>query len=467
MLYDVFVCHASEDKDGFVRDLARELSTNNVAVWYDEFSLKPGDSLRESIDSGLSQSRFGVVVLSAAFFQKSWPQWELNGLVQRQTSSDTRLIIPVWLNVDDRDVRAFSPSLADVYAIHARQGVSSVVGRLLAVIKPQGSSLVVARDRLLELGYSPPVVTDDWWHRAIEYCGSNPMEGTFQEAMGWGRWGFPLPPPGTSASERGFRIARAAMQVQWQAQVEDQRISQVTHPDNVHEFIASTPGLMEICFDHPQYLACYAPQLTIPGFGGPFESIFDMALEASREDYSSRRADGSRYGSSLTTDGSVPTCDELIALRDPEFGHFEPGAIACCFVTGPGMNSPPVQAYEHIEYIAWLLSESSSWVPAPLRECLTTGMRDWAVWVWHRLWSESGQHVGALFSAMADCSDPRRFKMSRTASADLRDHLGRAKSSLRLPESVTELARRFRSRGFIEAWILKQSTVSHKEGRSE
>ena len=63
-LHDVFICHASEDKDGFVRSLADTLRTNHVDVWYDEFTLKVGDSLREAIDRGLTSSRFGIVVLS-------------------------------------------------------------------------------------------------------------------------------------------------------------------------------------------------------------------------------------------------------------------------------------------------------------------------------------------------------------------------------------------------------------------
>jgi hypothetical protein len=39
-------------------------------VWFDEFTLKVGDSLRRTIDHGLGYSRFGVVVLSPAFFAK-------------------------------------------------------------------------------------------------------------------------------------------------------------------------------------------------------------------------------------------------------------------------------------------------------------------------------------------------------------------------------------------------------------
>ena len=66
MLYDVFICHASADKAAFVRPLVEVLRDQQVEVWYDEKSIKLGDSLRRAIDKGLSKSRFGIVVLSKA-----------------------------------------------------------------------------------------------------------------------------------------------------------------------------------------------------------------------------------------------------------------------------------------------------------------------------------------------------------------------------------------------------------------
>lgn len=51
--YDVFISHASEDKELLVRELAIALRNLGLRVWYDEFTLKPGDSLYESIDRGL------------------------------------------------------------------------------------------------------------------------------------------------------------------------------------------------------------------------------------------------------------------------------------------------------------------------------------------------------------------------------------------------------------------------------
>jgi hypothetical protein len=91
----VFICHASEDKSGIARPLAGLLRDAGYRVWYDEFSLTVGDSLRSSIDKGLAESNFGVVILSKAFFGKPWPQQELNGLASKETQGN-KVILPVW-----------------------------------------------------------------------------------------------------------------------------------------------------------------------------------------------------------------------------------------------------------------------------------------------------------------------------------------------------------------------------------
>lgn len=110
--FEVFISHATEDKDGVVRALAHALNERDVKVWYDEFELRVGDSLRRKIDSGLARSRFGLVVLSHAFFAKDWPQYELDGLVTLEMAGRQR-ILPVWHEISKEDVMGYSPSLAD------------------------------------------------------------------------------------------------------------------------------------------------------------------------------------------------------------------------------------------------------------------------------------------------------------------------------------------------------------------
>lgn len=133
--FDVFISHASEDKNEVVRPLATALQNSGLSVWYDEFELRIGDSLRRKIDKGLASSRFGVVVLSQAFFGRGWPEYELDGLVTRAVSGD-QILLPIWHNVSKREVIGYSPSLADRLARStATHTVEEIAAEIVDVIR--------------------------------------------------------------------------------------------------------------------------------------------------------------------------------------------------------------------------------------------------------------------------------------------------------------------------------------------
>ncbi|MFH1371092.1 MAG: TIR domain-containing protein [Planctomycetota bacterium] len=136
MQYDIFICHASEDKKDFVKLLANALLKQNLKVWYDEFELKLGDSLREKIDYGLANSSYGVVVLSKAFFAKDWPKSELDGLVARQNSEGRKVILPIWHKVSRTEVQQFSPMLAGLVSAKSEDGLGIVVENIMGVVVP-------------------------------------------------------------------------------------------------------------------------------------------------------------------------------------------------------------------------------------------------------------------------------------------------------------------------------------------
>lgn len=114
-IFDVFISHASEDKNDFVRPLASALQAEGLTVWYDEFTLRIGDSLRQKIDQGLARSRVGIVVLSESFFSKGWTNYELDGIVSRSLTGEQQLL-PIWHKVSKADVMRYSPSLVDKVA---------------------------------------------------------------------------------------------------------------------------------------------------------------------------------------------------------------------------------------------------------------------------------------------------------------------------------------------------------------
>jgi len=85
-------------------------------------------------DHGLSNSKYGIVVLSKHFFPKEWPQRELDGLVSRETANK-KILLPIWHNISVDEVRKYSPTLADRIAVNSEKGIEYVVSELLRAIK--------------------------------------------------------------------------------------------------------------------------------------------------------------------------------------------------------------------------------------------------------------------------------------------------------------------------------------------
>ena len=115
--YDVFISHAWEDKEDFVEEFVIELEKLGLKVWYDKAKMKLGDSMRQKIDSGLNKSKYGIVVLSPNYIAegKYWTKTELDGLFQLESVNGKR-IIPIWHNLQKKEVMAFSPTIAGKFA---------------------------------------------------------------------------------------------------------------------------------------------------------------------------------------------------------------------------------------------------------------------------------------------------------------------------------------------------------------
>jgi hypothetical protein len=136
--HDLFISHASEDKESVARPLAKALQSRGWSVWLDELELTVGDSLSGRIDSALAQSRFGVVVLSRAFFAKPWPQRELAGLAAREVEAGTKVILPVWHEIDQHYIADRSPTLADRLGVKTSLGTEEVAAKLSEALERAG-----------------------------------------------------------------------------------------------------------------------------------------------------------------------------------------------------------------------------------------------------------------------------------------------------------------------------------------
>lgn len=158
---DIFICHASEDKEEVARPLAKMLVIAGLEVWYDEYSLKLGDSLRRTIDKGLAKSRFGAVILSPSFFEKDWPQTELDGLFAKEIGRE-KVILPIWHEIEKDEVLDHSPILADRYAARTSLGIDSVVMEILDVVAPDASHKTMSGLTVSVLPSEIRLYSDEW-----------------------------------------------------------------------------------------------------------------------------------------------------------------------------------------------------------------------------------------------------------------------------------------------------------------
>ena len=132
---DVFLSHASEDKDTIARPLYRALIEAGLTVWFDEAALRLGDSLRRKIDEGLARCNYGVVIISSNFLNKEWPQRELDGLAVREIAGDKTIILPIWHDISQAAIAQKSPTLADRVAAKSTEGIPALVEKIIQVVR--------------------------------------------------------------------------------------------------------------------------------------------------------------------------------------------------------------------------------------------------------------------------------------------------------------------------------------------
>ena len=115
--YDVFLSHASEDKDAVARPLALQLRKRGIRVWYDEFEFRIGDNVIDKLNKGINSSQSGILILSKSFIDmaKQWTKNELDTLESLYVTED-RVMFPIWHDISVAEIRNFRASLANIFA---------------------------------------------------------------------------------------------------------------------------------------------------------------------------------------------------------------------------------------------------------------------------------------------------------------------------------------------------------------
>lgn len=120
MEYDVFISHASADKEEYVDKLKAALDKLKVKIFYDKDSIQWGDNWKEKILEGVEKSEFAIIVISEKFFGREWTEKELSEFLNRQNRNGQKIILPILHNISMEDLRNKYPDIADIQALNTK-----------------------------------------------------------------------------------------------------------------------------------------------------------------------------------------------------------------------------------------------------------------------------------------------------------------------------------------------------------
>lgn len=136
--FDVFISHASEDKEDFVEPLCKILTEYDISIFYDKDSIDWGDSIPDKIDKGILHSKICLLVISPNFIRKKWTQREKDAFMVL----DDKKILPIWHKVSKDEVQRFSPIVASLKALNtADYTLEEISERLQSVLNGHISTL--------------------------------------------------------------------------------------------------------------------------------------------------------------------------------------------------------------------------------------------------------------------------------------------------------------------------------------
>jgi hypothetical protein len=134
----VYLAHASEDHETLAKPLAESLMANGIEVWFDEWEIRTGDSLRRKMEEGLAICTHFVVLLTPNSLHKPWVETEIDAGFIRSVGGASRFMgLRTGIGVDD-----LSPFLRTLRCPEVHLGQVSEVENLIADIhgvsrKPQ------------------------------------------------------------------------------------------------------------------------------------------------------------------------------------------------------------------------------------------------------------------------------------------------------------------------------------------
>lgn len=130
--YDVFISHASKDKNDYVDLLNMAVKRLGINVFYDTDVLSWGDNWKRVILDGTANSEFAIIVISKNFFDREWTEKELSEFLNQQNESGQKIVLPLLYDITLDELKKHYPELGDIQCISSNNCSREEITILLA-----------------------------------------------------------------------------------------------------------------------------------------------------------------------------------------------------------------------------------------------------------------------------------------------------------------------------------------------
>lgn len=140
-MHNAFLSYASEDTE-FASDIVRALEARGLSIWYAPIELKVGDKLLDSIEKGMKESVYGILLISPAYLKRGWTNYEMDTLLRDNIEKNKKLL-PIWHNVTKEELEELHSGLAGIVAIKSDAGLPEIIKRLTGIMTDHAPTIGV------------------------------------------------------------------------------------------------------------------------------------------------------------------------------------------------------------------------------------------------------------------------------------------------------------------------------------
>lgn len=139
--YDSFFSYAGEDEK-ISSEIVGALKAVGFRIWYAPVNLMPGEKLLDSIEKGMAQANSGMLLISQAYLNKGWTNYEMDTLIRNHIENEKK-VFPIWHNVEKADIEKRHPGLSGIIGVNTNIRIPMLISKLTDVLSKFAPTLGV------------------------------------------------------------------------------------------------------------------------------------------------------------------------------------------------------------------------------------------------------------------------------------------------------------------------------------